>query len=152
MAPEQATGRQVGEAADWYAVGVMLYEALTGQMPHSGHTLQILVQKQQVEPTPVHELAPDAPADLCKLCNELLAIEPSARPTGEVIARRLGIAPARTTRTSTPMTTMVFVGRAQERAALDASAAAARTRPCIHLVVGESGIGKSELVARFARE
>jgi tetratricopeptide (TPR) repeat protein/predicted Ser/Thr protein kinase len=152
MAPEQATGRQVDEAADWYSVGVMLYEALTGKMPHSGHALQILVQKQQVEPTPAQELAPDAPGDLCKLCSELLAIEPSARPTGEVIARRLGIDTTRATRTSTPVTTTAFVGRAEEWAALDRSAVAAGTRPCIHLVVGESGIGKSELVSRFTHD
>jgi len=68
MAPEQAVGRGVGEAADWYSVGVMLYEALTGAVPHGGHALQILIDKQQVEPPPVDELAPDAPADLRALC------------------------------------------------------------------------------------
>ncbi len=151
MAPEQATGRQVGEAADWYAVGVMLYEALTGKMPHAGHALQILMEKQEVEPTPVQELSPNAPHDLSKLCNELLAIEPSARPTGETIARRLGIDIARAARSSTPVSSTVFVGRSREKAELDQSAAAARTRPGIHLVIGESGIGKSELVARFTR-
>jgi hypothetical protein len=152
MAPEQATGRQVGEAADWYSVGVMLYEALTGKMPHAGHALQIMVQKQQVEPTPAHELAPDAPRDLCDLCMALLAIEPTARPTGAAIAKRLGIEHSNVPRTSTPMAPAVFVGRARERAELQASATAARTKARVHLVVGESGIGKSELVARFVRE
>ncbi len=151
MAPEQATGRQVGEAADWYAVGVMLYEALTGKMPHGGHVLEILMQKQQVEPTPPRELAPDAPADLLALCSELLAIEPEARPDGKTIARRLGIAMVTAPSTSTPVTLPVFVGRELERAALAASAELARTQLRVHLVIGESGIGKSELVARFTR-
>ncbi|HTJ41134.1 MAG TPA: serine/threonine-protein kinase, partial [Kofleriaceae bacterium] len=152
MAPEQATGRQVGEAADWYSVGVILYEALTGKVPHNGHALQILVEKQQVEPTHPQELSPGAPADLCDLCMELLAIEPTDRPKGSAIARSLGIelgdgAPT----TSTPMTSPVFVGRDRELAALEAAAERARSSARVHLVVGESGIGKSELVARFAR-
>jgi eukaryotic-like serine/threonine-protein kinase len=151
MAPEQASGRQVDEAADWYSVGVMLYEALTGQMPHKGHALEILLQKQQVEPQPAHELASDAPRDLCDLCMELLAIEPSARPSGSAIARKLGVDAPGARRSSTSVPAQVFVGRERERAALDASAAVARERPRIHLVIGESGIGKSELVARFVR-
>jgi tetratricopeptide (TPR) repeat protein len=151
MAPEQATGRQVSEAADWYGVGVMLYEALTGKMPHSGHALEILVQKQQVEPASPREVAPDTPDDLSDLCMQLLAIEPTARPTGSAIAKKLGIDLAKTRRTSTPVVLGVFVGREKERAALDASAALARTQPAVHLLIGESGIGKSELVARFVR-
>ena len=152
MAPEQATGRQVGEAADWYSVGVMLYEALTGTMPHHGHALQILVSKQQVEPTPPHELNPDVPRDLSDLCSELLAIEPASRPTATGIARRLGIDLVAAQRTSTPIVTPVFVGRERELAELARSAELARTQPRVHAVVGESGIGKSELVARFVRD
>ncbi|MEO6772436.1 MAG: protein kinase [Kofleriaceae bacterium] len=151
MAPEQATGQQVGAAADWYSVGVMVYEALTGKMPHTGYALQILVAKQQVEPTSVFELAPAAPRDLGELCTELLAIEPRARPTGAAIAKRLGLEIGSAIRTSTPVVVPVFVGRERELAELAATAAAARTQPRVHLVVGESGIGKSELVARFAR-
>jgi tetratricopeptide (TPR) repeat protein len=147
MAPEQAAGRQVDEAADWYGVGVMLYEALTGRMPHTGHALQILVQKQQVEPEPPR----DAPDDLARLCMELLAIEPTARPKGKAIAKQLGIDLHKARGTSTPVHLSVFVGRDRERVALEESAAIARTQPRVHLVIGESGIGKSELVARFTR-
>ncbi|MBV8760210.1 MAG: protein kinase [Deltaproteobacteria bacterium] len=152
MAPEQATGRQVGEAADWYSVGVMLYEALTGTMPHHGHALQILVEKQQVEPKAPHEVKPDVPRDLSDLCKELLAIEPAARPTASAIAKKLGIDFGTAARTSTPIVTPMFVGREAELAALAASAEVARTQPRIHAVIGESGIGKSELVARFVRD
>jgi eukaryotic-like serine/threonine-protein kinase len=154
MAPEQATGRHVGEAADWYAVGVMLYEALTGKVPHLGHALQILVEKQQVEPVPVRERVPDAPPDLATLCMELLRIEPSTRPTGAEIARRLGVERGDERRSVTPLQSgsAIFVGRERELAELRAAAATARAAPRVHLVIGESGIGKSELVARFARE
>src|SRR6185312_14311151 len=114
--------------------------------------LQILVAKQQAEPPSVTTLAPDAPRDLAELCTELLAIEPSLRPTGDAIAKRLGVDTGTKIRSSTPAVVPVFVGRERERAELAASAAAARTQPRVHLVVGESGIGKSELVARYVRE
>ena len=92
MAPEQATGRQVGEAADWYAVGVMLYEALTGQMPHTGHALEILVAEAAGRAAAgARARARRARAIWRRCACELLAIEPSARPTGDAIARRLGV-------------------------------------------------------------
>ncbi len=157
MAPEQAVGRQVTEAADWYGLGVMIYEALTGQVPHQGHALQIMIDKQQVEPRSPAELVPGLPPDLVELCVDLLQIEPARRPSGDAVMRRLGVEPgtsARTsqvTRTSLGSGRRIFVGRERELAELAASLDRARDRPIVHLVVGESGIGKSELVARFAR-
>jgi serine/threonine protein kinase len=50
MAPEQTTDAPVGPAADWYAVGVMLFETLTGRLPFMGTPDDILEQKQRAEP------------------------------------------------------------------------------------------------------
>ncbi len=155
MAPEQAAGRSVSAAVDWYSVGVMIYEALTGQVPHQGHALQIMIDKQQVEAPSAALQAPEAPGDLVEVCTELLRIEPSQRLGGDGLARRLGIATptgsGRITRTSVGSGRRIFVGRERELAELAASLERARDRPIVHLVVGESGIGKTELVARFAR-
>jgi eukaryotic-like serine/threonine-protein kinase len=152
MAPEQAVGRSVTEAADWYAVGVMLYEALTGDVPHTGHALEILLAKQQKDPPPVVERAPNTPADLAALCQALLRIEPTNRPSGAEIARRLGMddVPAHRDTPVSRSSGDIFVGRDRELAQLGASFDRARNEPIVHLIVGESGIGKSELVTRFA--
>jgi tetratricopeptide (TPR) repeat protein len=152
MAPEQAVGRSITEAADWYAVGVMLYEALTGDVPHTGHPLEILIAKQQSEPRAVEEIVPDAPGDLAALCRALLRIEPADRPTGTEIERRLGIQADAHRRTPVSRSSGgVFIGRERELAELAASFERARSEPVVHVIVGESGIGKSQLVARFTR-
>lgn len=50
MAPEQAAGRALDARADWYAVGVLLFEALTGTLPFDGNALAILSAKLTEEP------------------------------------------------------------------------------------------------------
>jgi hypothetical protein len=154
MAPEQAAGQPAGPEADWYSVGVMLYQALTGRLPFGGDWRQILADKQRFEPPPPRAIAPDVAADLDALCADLLRIVPSARPPAREILARLGAAPAegdpRTSSTGS-FKSAPFVGRAHELKLLREAFVEARGgKTTAIVIVGESGLGKSVLARRFA--
>ena len=157
MAPEQAASKPVGPAADWYAVGVLLYEALVGDPPFFGRPLDILMRKQREDPKPPSATGATVPRDLEALCMQLLRIEPGARPTGEGVLRALGRAlPSRPSFPSLPPPSTTaqhtFIGRDAELAALREAYDDIRTRNSAGLAVlvcGESGIGKSALVKHF---
>ncbi|HSK00425.1 MAG TPA: serine/threonine-protein kinase, partial [Kofleriaceae bacterium] len=153
MSPEQASDQPLGEPSDWYAVGAMLYEAMTGRRPFEGDAEQVMTRKQSETPPHPRLLASRVPPPLAALCMALLQPRPAARPTGTEVLERLGAAPSATTRAiarSDPPA--AFVGRAGELAALRCALADARAGGVAVLVRGAGGIGKTALVRRFLRD
>jgi predicted ATPase len=141
MAPEQLDGAGLSPATDWYAVGVMLYVALTGELPFGGDILDIAFAKRTPEgPTLVGEAIPD---DLRALCLALLKPDATARPTIREIRSSLGLS------ASAERVEEVFVGRKTELERLRSAFARSRTQTQALIVSGEPGIGKSALVERF---
>ena len=153
MSPEQVSGLPLTQASDWYNVGAMLYQALTGRLPFSGPAPQVMKRKQECEPAPPHELAPDVPRDLDELCRDLLRRDPGSRPPGRAVLRALiGSSPA-ILAPSLPPSPALFVGREEQLEALrDAFQTSKGGRAVVMAVHGGSGMGKSALVRRFLEE
>jgi len=155
MAPEQAAGADVGPPADWYSVGAVLYQCLTGRHPFEGNALDVLMRKQAEDPPRPCELVPDAPADLDVLCMDLLARDPAMRPTGADVLRRLESRgeTVRPARQGAAAVLSPFVGRSREMDTLREAFDRARAGNTTTIVVeGESGVGKSAMVKRFTRD
>jgi serine/threonine protein kinase len=157
MSPEQAAGQSVSEGTDWYSIGVMLYEALTGRVPFSGDFVQMLNQKHQQEPPAPSDAVRGIPEDLNSLCRDLLWSDPRARVGGRDVLARIG----RTTadggnpqvRATVAIHGQPFVGRQSHLAALRGAFADTKVGRAVTVYVhGESGMGKSALVRRFFEE
>ncbi|UKY50681.1 serine/threonine-protein kinase [Streptomyces inhibens] len=100
MAPEQAMGGAVGPHTDLYALGVLLHELLSGEVPFAGSTaLGVLHRHLHEEPVPVRKLRPDVPEALEALVLHLLRKDPQARPADaqEVYQALAPLLPAATT-------------------------------------------------------
>ncbi|MFI5768498.1 protein kinase [Streptomyces sp. NPDC051658] len=83
MAPEQAMGGAVGPYTDLYALGVLLHELLSGDVPFAGSTaLGVLHRHLYEPPVPVRRIRPDIPEPLEALVLRLLAKDPQHRPSG----------------------------------------------------------------------
>jgi hypothetical protein len=86
LAPERVTGDAVEPASDLYALGVLLYKLLVGQLPWSAETsTQMLTAQVYVEPAPLPAL-PDVPDEVADLCRRCLDKEPANRPTAREVA------------------------------------------------------------------
>jgi len=90
-APEQAQGEIVSPAADVYALGIVMYEMLTGRTPFDGDTpVAVAMQHIQDAPQPPSQLNPNIPPALEEIILRCLEKEPTARfRDGSVLARAL---------------------------------------------------------------
>ncbi|MFB7473064.1 serine/threonine protein kinase [Kitasatospora sp. NPDC056184] len=77
QAPEQASTGTVTASADLYALGVVLYECLTGRLPFEGETALELILKHLTDPVP--PLPADVPAPVRALVERALAKDPALR-------------------------------------------------------------------------
>jgi eukaryotic-like serine/threonine-protein kinase len=156
MAPELLWGEQPGKSSDWYSVGVMLYEALSGHLPFEGFVVPSLVSKMSRRPRDVRELVVDAPTDLSELCMDLISRETAKRPTGVDIIARLTRGEASShwrTRLPSEEESFSLIGRERELEELQrACRRAFRGEVVVLQLHGDPGVGKTSLVEVFFSE
>ena len=155
MSPEQGAQLPISEASDWYSVGVMLYEALTGVLPFTGRFFEVVIHKRTRKPVQPREINYEAPPDLNDLCMRLLRRDPAKRPAGREILKALS-GERRTlsiARSFLSAPAEVFVGRERQLAALHDAFAATRADKTVSVYLhGDSGMGKSALVRTFLNQ
>ncbi|MDP8977881.1 MAG: protein kinase, partial [Actinomycetota bacterium] len=77
VAPEQIRGGQVAGAADQYALGVLLYESLTGRQPFKGDSaVATAARRLEHDPEPLRSLRPDVPDGLADAIARAMARDP----------------------------------------------------------------------------
>jgi tetratricopeptide (TPR) repeat protein len=158
MAPEQARGKPTTPASDWYAVGVMLYQLLTGKLPLTGSISEILLAKDSSRITPPAKLCPSVPSDLDALCMSLLEIDPDRRPSGAELLARMAEWPANHDPSTAEALTALFeplqdelIGREAPLEQLMSVLRSPPLGPDVAWISAGPGMGKSTLLRHFAR-
>ena len=161
MAPEQLRGEAVGPAADLYALGLVLYELVTGALPLPGDGSRAAAERRlREDPPSPRQLVPDLDERWESAILGCLQRDPERRfasaeavvaaLTGsEAWAGAVGLERGRAVESALPAERDRFVGRAAEceqlRRALDGGARVAT-------LLGAAGLGKTRLAIHFARE
>ncbi|MBX3441095.1 MAG: protein kinase [Planctomyces sp.] len=90
MAPELFHGDPASTASDIYALGVMYFQMLTGQLPYARASMNALMNAVVSDPVPdVRRLRPDVPLEMAECLNLLLDKSPANRPQNAVSALQL---------------------------------------------------------------
>ncbi len=142
LAPEQLTGDGIAPETDLYAIGVMLYEALTGALPHHGSGIRgLLADRLTRKPRPIGEVVPSLPSTVQSVVMQLLEIDPGLRPSSaEAVLRRLR------DRLEPELPSLARIGGDEPVRVI---AAAADARESVDLV-GPHGAGRSRVLADAA--
>ena len=152
MSPEQAQGLPLDERTDVYALGAVLYQALTGQPPFPGEApVEVMNAVVRDKPPRPSSLNPKLPADLEAVCWDCLSKDPSRRPqsAAELAARlsacleRLDAQPA--PRTRSPRTPGLLPAAAVAGLGLLFAAGLILTRQAPAVPSGESNAGAPTL-------
>ena len=102
ISPEQASAQRVDGRSDLYSLGIATYEVITGNVPFSGATPQLIVAHAQTLPPPISTQDQDLPPELDQVMARILAKRPDQRfATGAAfmnelrsVARKNGLAVA----------------------------------------------------------
>jgi len=160
MPPEQAAGDPTSPASDWYSVGVMLYEALTGKVPRFFNSEFQPVVPEDPRCLDAQEMASntdDATQEiyesLCQTAMLLISSKPEDRIRGSDGLRQTERVIDQETTSKSPVADQ-FVGRAPELELLHGvrKKRSFLRRTAVVEICGRSGIGKSSLVKRFLDE
>jgi serine/threonine protein kinase/tetratricopeptide (TPR) repeat protein len=155
MAPEQAGFGPVSPATDLYAIGVLLFECLTGSLPFRGTAMEILLQKQENDAPDPGRLVAGVPPTLGDLCMRLLSRNPAERAGIDELldafsTETIGAVEETTVRRQR-RARVPFVGRQAELAELEQALRDVRSSGSavtVH-VRGASGHGKTALISQF---
>ncbi len=150
LAPELITGQPASPLTDAYALGAVLYEALTGHPPFEGPDVgAVLAGHLYATPALPSTLAPACPPWLDELLLSLLAKEPTRRPqTLADVLHALGDALAEDTQPGNlPAELSPLVGREADGAVVLNQLRTAR----LVSLVGPGGVGKTRLALHVAR-
>ena len=89
ISPERLSGKEATPAADVWAVGVMLWEALAGRHPFWRGSMLETARAIEAEARPLGELRPDLPKRLLRLVDRTLSTIPARRPSARELADEL---------------------------------------------------------------